>query len=399
MVDHTSQLMNIHLLLAETTAASTSGEWNTARLLAIPALVALNGFFVAAEFALVAIRRTRVEEMVTQQVIGAHAVEQATANLDRSIAATQLGITIASIALGWVGEPVLAHLLVPIFEFLPPKWQWVSAHSIAFVLAFSGITILHVIFGELMPKAVALQSPDRTALWVARPLNLFARISQPLIHLMNGTGNTLLRLCGYKPGGTEASVHSVEELRLLVEDTEEAGLLHPDQADFVQNIFKLSNRRVVECMIPRDEVAALNVKLSPAEIMEAVRQGAHTRMPVYDEDLNKIVGIVNTKDLFYLFSLHGVVVLEDALYPAIFLDPEESITNALRLFRRSHRHMALVRADDDTILGLITLEDVLEEIVGDIEDEHDVGVPRLTRNGSSNGPLKSTSSQSSTSES
>ncbi len=172
-------------------------------------------------------------------------------------------------------------------------------------------------------------------------------------------------------------VHSVEELMLLIEDTEEAGILDPDQADFVQNIFQLSDKRVLDCMVPRERMAALELNTSPEQILEAARSGAHTRMPVYEHDPDNVVGIVNTKDLFYLFSLRGVVILQDALYPALFLKPDETIANALRLFRKARRPMALVRDDAGKVLGLITLEDVLEEIVGDIEDEHDRPTPKL----------------------
>jgi CBS domain containing-hemolysin-like protein len=172
-------------------------------------------------------------------------------------------------------------------------------------------------------------------------------------------------------------VHTVEELLLLIEDTEEAGMLDPDQAEFVQNVFHLSNKRVGDCLVPRDKMAALELNTPPDKVLEAVRTGAHTRMPVYEGDLDQIVGIVNTKDLFYLFSLKGVVILQDALYPALFLKPEETMANALRLFRKVRRPMALVRDDNGHILGLITLEDVLEEIIGDIEDEHDRPTPKL----------------------
>jgi CBS domain containing-hemolysin-like protein len=172
-------------------------------------------------------------------------------------------------------------------------------------------------------------------------------------------------------------VHSIDELTLLIEDTEEAGLLDPDQAEFVQNVFRLSNKRVRDCLVPRDKMATLELNSAPEKVLEAVRSGAHTRMPVYSGDLDNIVGIVNTKDLFFLFSLRGVVVLEDALYPSLFLKPDETMANALQLFRRAHRPMAVVRDDAGKVLGLITLEDVLEEIVGDIEDEHDRPTPKL----------------------
>ncbi len=352
--------------------------WEVFGLLSVPALVALNGLFVAAEFALVAVRKTRIEELVGQGVPGAKAVEGAIQNLDRSIAATQLGITLASIALGFVGEPVLERLLRPLFNVLPEGWRSVAAHSGAWALAFLIITFLHVVFGELIPKTLALQTPDRTSLWVAAPLVVFAKITRPLILIMNGTGNAIVRLCGFSPADSREMVHSVEELALLIEDTEEAGILDADQAEFVQNVFRLSDKHVGDCLVPRDKMAVLELNTPPDKVLEAVRRGAHTRMPVYEGHLDNIVGVVNTKDLFYLFSLQGVVVLHDALYPPLFVKPDQNIAEALRLFRKAHRPMALVRDDEGRILGLITLEDVVEEIVGDIEDEHDRPTPKLT---------------------
>ena len=359
--------------------ASGHWLWDVAGLLLIPALVVLNGLFVAAEFALVSVRKTRIEELMARGVKSARSVESARNHLDRSIAATQLGITLASIGLGFVGEPALARLLRPLAEHLPADWRGSATDSLATVLAFMLITYLHVAFGELIPKTLALQSADRTSLWLSGPLNVFARLSRPLLLMMIGTANFILHRLGYESASGEAMVHSVEELKLLIEDSEEAGVLDADQAEFVQNVFRLSNKRVRDCMVPRDRMAALELHAPPERVLEAVRSGAHTRMPVYEGDPDNIAGIVNTKDLFYLFSLNGVVVLQDAMYPPLFLKPSESMANALRLFRRARRPMALVRADDDAIVGLITLEDVIEEIVGDIEDEHDRPTPKLPR--------------------
>jgi putative hemolysin len=358
-------------------AQEGSWAWQALGLLCIPILMVLNGLFVAAEFALVSVRKTRVEEMVQQGVRGARSVEAALAHLDRSIAATQLGITLASIALGWTGEPALADLLGPLFDSLPVHWHRSATHTVAVVLAFLLITFMHVVFGELIPKALALQTSDQTALWLAKPLWVFARLTRPLILLMSGTSALILRLFGLKAVTGEEAVHSVEELALLIEDTEEAGILEPEQAEFVQNVFRLSDKQVRDCLVPRDKMAALELRTPPDKVMEAVRQGAHTRMPVYEGEMDNIVGIVNTKDLFFLFSQQGVVVLHDALYPPLFLKPEQSLGDALRLFQRAHRPMALVRDEDGKVLGLITLEDILEEIVGDIEDEHDRPAPRL----------------------
>jgi CBS domain containing-hemolysin-like protein len=255
----------------------------------------------------------------------------------------------------------------------------VTAHSLAVTLAFFAITFMHVVFGELIPKTIALQIPERLALNLARPLLWFAWLTRPFTVAMNATGNALLRKAGYTPSTGESMIHSVEELLLLIEDTEEAGLIDPEQADLVENVFELSGKRVRDCLLPREKMAALELHTPPEQVLETVRQGAHTRLPVYEGDLNNIVGIVNTKDLFYLFSLQGVVILQDAMYPPLFLKPDETIATALRVFRKAHRPMALVRDAAGQIHGLITLEDVLEEIVGDIEDEHDRPSPRLAR--------------------
>ena len=291
--------------------------------------------------------------------------------MPRCIAATQLGVTFSSLALGWAAEPALLKLLQPLFGFLPDSWAFVSSHTLAVVLAFLLITFLHVVFGELIPKTLALQMPERTALWAATPLVVFAKLTRPLIVLINGTANVLIRRLGHTPTSEDSMIHSVEELALLVEDTEEAGLLDPDQAEFVQNVFHLSAKCVRDCMVPREKMATLELRTPADKVLEAARSGAHTRIPIYEGTLDHIVGIVNTKDLFYLFSLQGVVILEDAMYPPLFLKSKQSMAEALRLFRKARRPMALVRGEENEILGLITLEDVLEEIVGEMEDEHD----------------------------
>lgn len=351
--------------------------WGWVGLLSIPALVLLNAFFVIAEFALVAVRRTRIEALARQGVSAARLVERVKDNLDRYIAAIQLGVTLATLGLGWVAEPALAETLLPLFQARGSFWQVLGAHSLAASLAFLLITYLHVIFGELVPKTLALQRAEPLSFWVVRPLVLFTRLTRPLVLSMSAMTRAVVRLLGLEPTDKEGLVHSVEELELLVEDTEEAGLLSHDQAEFVTNVFRLSNKQVRDCMVPREKMVALELNLPPDKVLEVVRQGAHTRLPVYEGTLDNIVGIVNTKDLFYLFSQRGLVVLEDALYPPLFLKPEERVATALRLFRQAHRPMALVRDNTGKILGLITLEDVLEEIVGDIEDEHDRPTPKL----------------------
>ncbi len=346
-------------------------------LVTVPILIAVNAFFVAAEFALVAMRRSRVQELVGQKKPRASALLASIDNLNDSVAAAQLGITLASLALGLVAEPAIAELFRPAFAALPGAWQGVVTRTLSVTVTLGFVTYLHVVFGEQMPKLVALQSSEKIALLIAPPLNAFARMSRPLIRLMNGSSGLFLKWCGFK-ATDEGEVHSVDELRLIIEHTEEAGLIDPDAADFVLNVFALSDKNVADVMVHWDKVNALELSTSPDKILESVREGAHTRMPVYDGNPDKIVGVVNTKDLFFLFSLRGVVVLEDAIYPAQFLPPDEPVATALRLFRKTKRPMAVVRNSEGKTLGILTLEDVLEEIIGDIEDEHDDPVRRRT---------------------
>lgn len=364
------------VLAADVVTGENIGNPILSAVVVVPLLVLLNAYFVATEFALVAVRRTRIETLVTQGVRGARSVDLALKNLNRAVAATQLGITIASLALGWLGESAIARCLTLLALWwsgpgVDPETTWWLAHSVAGPMALILITFMHVVFGELIPKTIALERPDAVALVVAMPLNLFTQLVSPFLRLMNGTANALCRGMGFTGKGDHASLHSVEELLLLVEDTEEAGFIAPDQADYLENVFRLTNKRVGDIMVPRDSVAALELTTPPGQILETVRTGAHTRMPVYEGTLDNIIGIVNTKDLFYVFSLNGIVILQDALYPTLFLEIDMPVTTALRRFKQTHRHMGVVRDAEGKTVGLLTLEDVLEEIVGDIEDEHD----------------------------
>lgn len=361
--------------------ADGSFGWTTAAgLLAIPLLVLMNAFFVAAEFALVALRRTRVEELVSQKVPRSQALLKSIDELDNSVAACQLGITVASLALGLVSEPALHVLIAPVFATLPDALQGAVSRTASIVLTLGFVTFLHVVFGELMPKTMALQSSEKMGLLVAGPLNFFARRTQWIINLMNGSSVWLLKKFGYKPAG-EGENYTVDELRLLIEDSEEAGLIDAEAADTVLNVFALSNKKVRDCMVPWEKVAALDVTIGEEELLEKVRQGAHTRLPVYDGSPDNIVGVVNTKDLFYLFSLKGVVALIDAVYEPLVIPANAPVSDALKKFRTGHRHLAIVRdfEANGKVVGILTLEDVLEEIVGDIEDEHDRPVHKLSR--------------------
>lgn len=352
-------------------AAEPPWGWTTLGLLTIPLLIAINAFFVAAEFALVLVRKTRVAEMLQQGRSGAKAVDEAVKNIDQTIAAVQVGITAAGIALGAAGEPAVAQLVEPALRVLPEQWQGVMTHTLAVGITFLLLIFISIVFGELIPKDIALRKPDDTALWVARPMLIFIRISRPFADLMLMTKYAILRCFGVQPATDGEAAHSIKELLLLVEDSQDSGIISRTQAEVVQRTFRLSGKQVGDCLVPKERMAALELKTSPQKVLEIVRQTAHTRMPVYDGEIDKIVGIVNTKDLFHLFSLNGLVILQDAMYPANFLKPDEDLAAALQLFRSSRRPMAVVRSADGHVLGLLTLENVLEEIVGAIEDEHD----------------------------
>lgn len=353
-------------------AESDTFTWaDGVRLLVVPVLVLLNAFFVAAEFALVAIRRTEVEQLLKTGKRRAKSLHRQVETLDDAIAACQLGITVASLLLGWIGERALAQLFFPIFSFLTGDWQVAAAHTAASILAIIFITILHVVLGEQAPKLAALQRPERVALWVALPLEFFTRMTKPFVLGLNALSNAVTRLFGLSPMGNEHRLHSVEELTMLVDEVEEAGLISPEQAEYVNNVFLFSAKKVGECMLPREKMVCLELQTPLNKVLEQVRASAHTRIPVYEGTIDNIVGIVNTKDLLHLVSLQGMAILDDAIYPASFLKPDQSIADALRHFKKTHRHMAVVRSESNEVVGLITLEDILEEIIGDIEDEHD----------------------------
>jgi CBS domain containing-hemolysin-like protein len=341
------------------------------RLVLVFVLVGLNGFFVAAEFSLVTVRWTRVEELVQQGRFGAVSVREAIERLDDSIAATQLGITFSSLALGWLGEPALAHLIEPLFRSIPGGWSLALTHGIAVAIAFLLITFLHVVLGELAPKAVALQRADDVALLVAAPLLLFGRFFRPFIRIMNGAGNWVVHQMRLPPVKTSSQVHSPDEIDMLIEEGQEAGVIQPDEAEYARAVFELSNKKVRDVMVPRERVVTIWRQAKPDDILETARMSAHTRMPVWDGEPDRIVGIVNTKDLFHIFSLMNLVILEDAMYPALLVDPDISLGRALNVLRRARRQMGVVQGPDQRLLGIVTLEDILEEIVGEIEDEHD----------------------------
>ena len=343
-------------------------------LLVVAVLILTNAYFVATEFALVAVRRTQIQLWVGEGRRGARAAAAAIKNLDDAIAATQLGITLASIGLGFVGEPSIARLIAPVFASVG-FGSMVAVHSAAVVVAFSIITFLHVVAGELAPKALALDRPGQVALWCARPLLIFGRIFRPVLALMNGAGNGLVRLFGVQPTSKDFSVHSAEELSMLVTEARDAGEIRPYAGKILGNVFRMSRTRVRDVMVPREKILAIEKNTDPEMILELLKGSGYTRLPVYDGDLDKIIGILHTKDLFHLYAKERLVVLMDAIRPPVEIRPGLGITDALRQFRRGRMHLAVVRERGGPVEGVCTLEDVLEEIVGEIEDEFDEPTP------------------------
>jgi CBS domain containing-hemolysin-like protein len=343
-------------------------------LFAIFALILANAYFVATEFALVAVRRTQIKLWVSEGRRGAVAAAQAIEHLDDAIAATQLGITLASIGLGFIGEPALARLITPLLSVLG-LGSFAAIHTVAIVISFALITFLHVVAGELAPKAVALDYPGRVALWCAGPLLVFGRVFRLVLWLMNGAGTALVRMLGVQPAGRHPSIHSPEELSLLVSEARAAGKIRPYAGRILGNVFRLSRTLVSDVMVPRGEVLAIDRRIPPDDLLDMLRESGFTRIPVYDGNLDNVVGILHTKDLFHVYARERVVILDDAIRPATSIRPGLLVVDALRRFRRGREHLAIVREGDGPMLGVCTLEDVLEEIVGEIEDEHDRPTP------------------------
>lgn len=346
------------------------------KILSIPLFIFLNAFFVAAEFALVAARRTRLQELAHRGKTGARSALQSVKRLDTFIAATQLGITLASIALGWLGEPVLAQGIDVGFHSLFPHSSVspVAIHSVATTVAFILIAFLHVVLGELAPKALALQMPEQVSLRVAWPLMAFERTFRPFISVLNWAGNAIVRSLGLKPD-PRSMVHSVEELKMLLEQSHKAGILSGREKDLVRRAFEFGPKKVSQVMIPYEKATLVELRTAPEKVIDLAVEKGYTRIPVYDQRPDNIVGILHTKDLFNI-AIHGKVYhLFDLLRPPLYLESNESLEEAFREFQETRTHLALVK-EKGKITGLITLEDLIEELFGEIEDEYDLSKVR-----------------------
>jgi CBS domain containing-hemolysin-like protein len=343
-----------------------------ARLAAVFGLVLLNGFFVAAEFALVGARRSKLAQLAEEGDRGARTALRAIAKLDRYISGTQLGITIASLALGWIGEPALAVLIDRALALVGLHVPAGATHTAASVTAaFVIITFLHIVLGELAPKSMALAMPERVSGVIAFPLMIFSKVMAPFIAILNGTANWLIRLFGIQPAGESHQVHSPEELRLLVMQSRAHGALDESDSAMLAGVFDFTEKRVRDVMRPRTEVVALEIESTEAEVRELLRNERYSRYPVYRESLDDVVGVFVAKDM-WLHEATTPFRLGDFVREAVYVPSTRAATRVLDDLRKTRAHMAVVLDEYGGTAGIVTLEDLVEEVIGDIADEYDM---------------------------
>src|SRR5215216_442947 len=356
------------------------------RLLAVLVLVVANAFFVAAEFALVSARRTRIEAMVRQGDRKAKAVQAAQQDLYRQLSAAQLGITVASILLGFVAEDTVAFFLRDWFASLPTWLSFLARGGIASVIALSLISFLHVVFGEQAPKAAAITYPEAVSRWVATPLMIFSWITRPATGLLNSSANRLIRLMGIKGTAPELErIHSPEEIRMLVEQSEEGGGLQQEDARLLEGVFEYSEKTAQEVMTPRTQMAALEADLTVEAAADQVAIHGRSRYPAYTESLDDIIGVVHAKDILAALRSRPGQTIRVIMRAPLFVPGTREVEDVLADMKRLKTHLAIVLDEYGGTAGLVTMEDLLEEIVGPIYDEHDPqdrvspgdGAPRL----------------------
>lgn len=345
------------------------------RLLAVLGLVMMNGFFVATEFSLVSVRRSRIEALVEEGHQRARPVLSAIRDLDAYIAATQLGITIASIGLGWVGEPALARLLDPFFEsILPENLAYLSAHTAAFIIAFATITFLHVVFGELAPKSLALQYPENIAMAVATPTRVFLNIFRPIIYSMNWVGQAFLRLIGVQPAVGHSLIYTEEELRMIVTASKQGGELYETEEEIIRRAFVFHDYAADDIMVPRTELVAIPVDAAPGSILATITSHKFGRYPVYERDMDDIVGVLYVKDLVPRIAGRPVTSTLDVrsvMRPVLTVPSSIPIDNLLDEMKLRRTHVAIVVDEYGGTAGMVTLDDIMERVVGEVPDEFD----------------------------
>ena len=349
------------------------------KVLGVLGLVAANGFFVAAEFSLVGVRRTRIEELSAEGNRTAKLLQKAIKGLDDSLAATQLGVTISSLALGWLGEEALVGVVDPVLSRLGSQGA-VNGHAVAVACAFAIITVFHIVLGELVPKSLALQRSELTALWIIRPLRLFLTLFWPGIYLLNGLGNGIMRLIGLERSGEAEHLHSTEELKLLVAASRSAGLVNQAQQDVVERAFAMGSRRVRAIMTPRHEIQWVNADGSIEAILHGVRHSRHEQVVVARGTLDNVVGILRKHDLLDMHldgklptagADEGSAALLMALRPPLVMHDGATVTQILDVFKKRLVSMALIYDEYGVLRGVITQADLLEALTGELLDADD----------------------------
>ena len=348
--------------------SATAVLWRFALVLL---LVAANGFFVAAEFSLVGARRTRIEALARAGNRRAKFAQHAIKHLDHYISGTQLGITLSSLALGWLGETTVAGFLIQVFHGLPGPWDAIATHAVAGTIAFAFITFLHIVLGELAPKSVALLFPETTSLWTAAPLIGFSRLFAPFIRLLNGAANLLLRLFGLKAPSEMERVHRPEEIELLAVHAYEHGGLSEEPLDMIRGVFDLSERTVADVMTPRTRMVAIPIATSVEEAVDTILESGFTRVPVYTETLDDIKGMVAGRDVWRAFR-SGERRLAELVRSFPYVPTTKDLETLLVEMRDGRHHLAVAVDEFGGTAGIVSIEDILEEIVGDIHDEHEV---------------------------
>ncbi len=345
-------------------------------IIIIMILVALNGLFVAAEFALVGVRPTRIDQLAEEGNATAAKIAgilDSRENKDRYIATAQLGITIASLGLGMYGEPQIGHFIEPYLARIldvDPNTAWI--HTAGYLIALSMLTYLHVVIGEMIPKSLALSSADKTVLWVNGPMTVAGFILGIPVRILNAIGNMLLRVAGVPPASGADRLHSTEELELLVSESAESGMLNEEEEEMLLNIFDFGDRQVNQVMTPRPKIQAISYDAAIEDIFDIVVKSKHSRFPVYENNLDHIVGVVHFKD-FVKLHLDGVqnYQIAELLKPLPVVPENHKIEEMLEEFQKQHLHMAIVLDEFGGTAGIVTLEDLVEEIVGEIRDEFD----------------------------
>ena len=369
-MDHTSSYSLA--ILADSAQHSMTATTVLLKLCAVLFFVGANAFFVGAEFALVSVRRTKLETRAESGSRRAQSALRLINNPSFFISSTQLGITIASLALGWIGEPTVASFLEPVAAAAAPSGRaGYVAHLLAIAVAFTAITYLHIVLGELMPKMFALERAEGLALFVSPPLELFAKVFRPFIFVFNKTGQGLGRVLGIKASLQHTAVYSEAELRQLIDISKESGHLRAEERRLIHRVFEFSDTLVREAMVPRPAIAALSASCTLEDINQAFQKYRYSRMPVYRDSLDNVIGFIHSKDLIPYLLRPADFKLEYVLQRPIYVVDTARLEDVLRQMQKAKAHFGFVVDEHGGVEGIITLEDLLEEIVGDISDEHD----------------------------